>query len=185
MTFFQILNILSASLAVILVFLLASFNKFVRLRNRVKTDFSDIEIQLRRRASLIQNLVDLIREYATHEKNTFSDVTKARSALDNSKTTHETAQASNMLTETLRSLMMVTEAYPELKASDNYKQTHKDLLETENLVAQYRETYNKSVEFFNNTIQTFPNLLIAGLFGFESEELFQQMNASDTTVSKK
>lgn len=184
MTLFQSLLVVSGVLIFALLYLLTTFNHLIKLRNRVKTDFSDIDIQLRRRASLIQNLVDMVREYTKHENHTFKDVAAARSALDNSKTTHQTAQANNMLTETLRSLLMVTEDYPELKATENYQQLRQDLLQTENGIAQYREEYNQTVEKYNNTIQTFPNLLVAGLFGFEPSDLFQESEGSAFVVAK-
>lgn len=173
MSIFQIMSIISAVIGVILLYLLTTYNALVRLKNRVKTDFSDVDIQIHRRASIIQSLVDLVKEYAKHEKETFTGVAKARAALDNSKTAGEKAQADNMLTDTLRSLMMVTESYPELKADKNFQELHRDLLSTEDMIARYREEYNKTVERFNNMIETFPNLLVAGLFAFTSEPLFQ------------
>ncbi|PIY80684.1 MAG: hypothetical protein COY80_01760 [Candidatus Pacebacteria bacterium CG_4_10_14_0_8_um_filter_42_14] len=180
MSIFQILSIISATIGAILLYLLATYNSLIRLRNRVKTDFSDVDIQLHRRSSIIQSLVELVKEYAKHEKETFTGVAKARAALDNSKTAGEKAQADNMLTDTLRSLMMVTEAYQELKADKNFQELHRDLLSTENMIAKYREEYNRTVERFNNMIQTFPNLLVAGLFAFNSEPLFQ----ADSTNKK-
>ncbi|OGJ15677.1 MAG: hypothetical protein A2632_00635 [Candidatus Pacebacteria bacterium RIFCSPHIGHO2_01_FULL_46_16] len=173
MTLFQILSIISATVGVILLYLLTTYNGLIRLRNRVKTDFSDVDVQLHRRSSIIQSLVELVKTYAKHEKDTFTDVAKARAALDTSVTAGAKAKADNMLTETLRSLMMVTEAYPELKANKNFQELHRDLLAAENMIARYREEYNKTVERFNNTIQTFPNLLVASLFVFESQSLFQ------------
>jgi len=173
MTIFQILSIVAATVGVVLLYLLTTFNALIRLRNRVKTDFSDVDVQLNRRSSIIQSLVELVKHYAKHEKETFTDVAKARAALDTSATAGEKAKADNMLTETLRSLMMVTEAYPELKADKNFQELHRDLLSTENMVARYREEYNKTVERFNNMIQTFPNLLVASLFAFTAEPLFQ------------
>ena len=185
MTLFQALLAISAVLVLTLLYLLSTFNHLIRLRNRVRTDFSDIDIQLRRRASLIQNLVDMVREYTKHESKTFKEVAAARTALDNSRTATQTAQANNMLSETLRSLLMVTEDYPELKATENYQQLRQDLLSTENSLAQYREEYNQTVERYNNTIQTFPNLLVAGLFGFENSDLFQESEGSAFSVAKE
>lgn len=184
MTLFQSLLIISGVLIFALLYLLTTFNHLIRLRNRVRADFSDINIQLRRRASLIQNLVDMVREYTKHESKTFKEVAEARSALDNSRTAHQTAQANNMLTETLRSLLMVTEDYPELKATENYQQLRQDLVQTENDVANYREEYNETVEIYNNSIEVFPNLLVAGLFGFESSEYFQEGESSAFTITK-
>lgn len=169
---FMVLEVVSGVLAVLFLYVWATYNAIIKKRNQVKTDFSDIDVQLKRKGSLIQNLVELVKEYAKHEKETFQGVAQARSALDTSKSTHDTAKAENMLTQTLRSLFMVVEQYPKLVASENYKQLRDDLNETENLIASYREEYNRSVQDFNNFIQTFPNLLVATSFGFHEEELF-------------
>lgn len=155
-----------------LLYLWSAYNSFVTERNRVKTDYADIDVQLKRRASLIENLATLVREYTKHEKGTFEDVTKARSAIENAKSAKESAKADNMLTSTLRSLFAVSEAYPELLASKNYQQLSETLQQTENSIAQYRETYNQTVLNYNNMLQVFPNLLVARLFGFTEEELF-------------
>ncbi|MBP7876040.1 LemA family protein [Candidatus Woesebacteria bacterium] len=175
--FLSVLLILTVFFGMVFLFLLSNYNLLIRLRNRVRTDFSDIEVQLRRRGSLVQTLVDMVREYAKHENDTFKGVAAARSALERSTTPGETAKADNMLTETLRSLMMVTEAYPELRASENFQQLRQDILRTEDQIATYRETYNKTVERFNNVVQTFPSLLVANLFSFSSEALFQQSSS--------
>lgn len=184
MTLYQLLTIFSLTLAVILFYLLTMFNSLVRLRNRVRTLFSDIDIQLRRRAALLQNLVDLVREYTSHEEKTFTGVAKARAAVDNSRGAHQSAKADNMLTETLRSLMMVTEAYPELKADANFKELRRDLLDAENAIAEFRQSYNKGVETYNNAIQIFPNMLVAALFGFEPEELFEPSPTDEAPIKK-
>lgn len=168
-----LLWILTGLLAFVLLFLWNRYNAFVSGRNRVKTDFADIGVQLRRRASLIENLVAVVREYAKHEKTTFSDVTKARAALENPHGPKDSAKADNMLTQTLKSLFAVSEAYPELRASENYQSLRGDIKETEDRIAQYRETYNQTVLNYNTTIQTFPNLLVVNLFGFQDEELFE------------
>jgi len=117
---FYYLSIFAITVLVILLYLQGKYNSFVKLRNRVKTDFSDISIQLQKRAALIQTLVELVKDYAKHENRTFTKVAKARAALENSSSTQESAQAENMLSQTLRSLMAVSESYPELKASENY-----------------------------------------------------------------
>ncbi|HCM38199.1 MAG: LemA family protein [Candidatus Gottesmanbacteria bacterium GW2011_GWB1_43_11] len=168
----QVLVTISLGLAFLLLYIWSAYNSMIRRRNQVKTDFSDIDIQLKRRSSLIQNLVDLVKDYARHEKETFENVAKARAAVDTSKTAGESARADNMLTQTLRSLFMVVENYPKLQASDNYKQLREDLVDTENLIAMYREDYNRSVQRYNNLIQTFPNLFVAQLFKFYEEEFF-------------
>lgn len=167
-----LLWILGGIFAFILLILWVSYNAFITQRNRVKTDFADIDVQLKRRASLIENLAAIVREYAKHEKGTFSDVAKARAALETPHSPKQSAQADNMLTAALKSLFAVSEDYPELLASKNYQELRADIKETEDRIAQYREEYNQTVLDYNTMIQTFPNLLIAGLFGFEEEELF-------------
>lgn len=168
-----LLWILAGIIAFILLFLWNRYNAFVAGRNRVKTDFADIDVQLRRRASLIENLVAIVREYAKHEKGTFSDVARARAALEKPHSPKDSAQADNMLTAALKSLFAVSEDYPDLVASKNYQELRIDIKETENLIAQYREEYNQTVLDFNTMIQTFPNLLVANLFSFPEEELFE------------
>lgn len=168
-----LLWILVAIAVFILLFLWAKYNGFIVARNKVKTDFADIDVQLRRRASLIENLVAIVREYAKHEKGTFTDVTKARTALEQPHGPKESAAADNILTQTLKSLFAVSEGYPDLLASKNYQDLRIDIKETENLIAQYREQYNQTVLDYNTTIQTFPNLLVAKLFDFGEEELFE------------
>ena len=176
---FIVLGTTAFVLFLILLYLWSAYNAFVTKRNQVKTDYSDIDIQLKRRASLIENLANLVKNYATHEKTTFEDVAKARSALDLSKTASDAAKAENMLTQTLRSLFAVVEDYPKLQASQNFQQLRDDLKETENLIARYREEYNQTVQQYNNLIQTFPNLLAAGLFRFDPEDLFQTTGSTE------
>ena len=170
---FTLLGSFSVILFFVLLYIWSKYNLFIKKRNQVKTDYSDIDIQLKRRASLIEQLANMVRGYAKHEKETFENVAKARSALDTSKTASDAAQAENMLAQTLRSLFAVVENYPKLQASENYKTLRDDLKETENLIAGYREEYNRSVQNYNNTIQIFPNLLVAALFQFQEKELFQ------------
>lgn len=166
-------------LLLMVLFLISTYNLFVKLTNQVKTNYSDIDIQLKRRASLVQSLVDLVKDYAKHENDTFKGVASARSAIDNSKNVQELATADNLLTQTLRSLFMVTESNPDLKANENYKEIKQDLVSAENLVASYREEYNSSVEKYNNSIQTFPNLISAFIFNFKEAELFNSAAAKE------
>lgn len=170
--------IVAGLLFVILIFLWSTYNGFIKARNQVKTDFADIDVQLKRRASLIENLASVVKGYAKHEKDTFVDVAKARSAVEKAESPSQSAKGNNMLTSTLKSLFAVAESYPSLRASDNFKELQDQLEETENAIAQYRETYNQTVLNYNTKIQTFPNLLAAGLFGFAQEELFQPEEAT-------
>ncbi len=170
--FFWIAGTISFVVFLLLVFFWGAYNTFIQKKNQVKTDYSDITVQLKRKGDLIDKLVDLTKDYAKHEKDTFEGVAEARSALDTSKGAHQTAKAENMLTDTLRSLFMVVESNPQLKANENYLALRSDLTSTEDVLAKYREEYNLTVQDYNNTIQTFPNLLAARIFGFTQEELF-------------
>ncbi len=172
---YTLLSAISAILAFLILYVWSSYNRLIRLRLQVKTDFSDIDIQLKRRLSLIDNLVGMVKAYTKHEKETFTEVTKARSAVESSDGVQGKAEASDALSRTLKSLFMVVEAYPELKASENYKTLRDDLLETENLIAGYREDYNRSVQGYNTAIQMFPALLVASLFGFREEDFFKSV----------
>lgn len=183
MTLFNDLAIAAGLLLVGFLWLWATYNSFVKQQNQVKTDFSDIDIQVKRRSSLIQNLADMVKGYAKHEKETFSDVAKARSAVDNSQGAKDSAVAENMLSTTLRSLFAVVEAYPELQASKNFQGLQDELKETENLIATYREQYNLSVQKYNTMIQTFPNLFASSLFRFSPAELFQASSTPDNKIA--
>lgn len=149
------------------------YNSLVKLRNRVKNAWSQIDVQLNRRADLIPNLVETVKGYAKHEKTVFENVTAARAGLMNAKTVHETAEANNILTETLKSLFAVAENYPDLKASENFRELQGQLEETENKIAYSRQFYNDTVLMYNNKCQMVPSNIIASLFNFQEEEFFE------------
>lgn len=169
---FIVARVLTIILVVVLIWSWSLYNSLIKKRNQVKTDLSDVNIQLRRKADLIDKLVAMVREYATHEKNTFKEVTEARSTLSNSKGIQDSAKAENMLTQTLRSLMMVVESYPKLEANKSFQDLRIDLKGTEDQIAIYREEYNMSVQKLNNEIQLFPNVLLSNLLKFTEEPLF-------------
>lgn len=183
---YTVLFYILAPVAVVSLFVFlyfwSTYNTFVNLLNQVKTDYSDIDIQLKFRGSLLQNLADMVTSYAKHEKETYSQVAMARSAIDNSKTASASAKADNMITETLRSLFAVVESYPKLQASENFQKLQEDIKTTEANIANYREEYNQSVQRYNNNIQTFPNLLAAIIFNFKEAELFQISQTPDNKV---
>lgn len=149
------------------------YNSLVKLRNRVKNAWSQIDVQLNRRADLIPNLVETVKGYAKHEKTVFENVTAARAGLMNAKTVQETAEANNILTETLKSLFAVAENYPDLKASENFRELQGQLEETENKIAYSRQFYNDTVLMYNNKCQMVPSNIIASLFNFQEEEFFE------------
>ncbi|KKS86397.1 MAG: LemA-like protein [Candidatus Gottesmanbacteria bacterium GW2011_GWB1_43_11] len=151
----------------LVLFVWGLYNSLVTLRVRIKEAMSQIDVQLKRRADLIP-----IKGYAKHEKGVFEEVTKARSALMGAGSAHEKAVADNMLTGALKSLFAVAEAYPNLRASENFQQLQKELSDTEDKVAYSRQFYNNVVMEYNTKIMMFPNSLIAGQFGFKSEEFF-------------
>jgi LemA protein len=139
----------------------------------VREAWSGIDIQLKRRSSLIPNLVETVRGYASHERGTFEAVTRARAMLDTAGGAQQAAQANNMLTQALRSLFAVAEAYPELKANQNFLQLQAELTDTEEKIAYARQFYNRNVLSYNTSVQTVPTAMIAGMFGFTIEEFFE------------
>src|SRR3990172_10473384 len=160
-------------LVLLVVYLVASYNGFVVLKTRIQEALSGIDVQLKRRADLIPNVVETVKGYAKHEKGVFTEVTKARTALMGAKSPQEKAQADNMLTGALKSLFAVAEAYPDLKASANFQDLQRQLEDTEDKVAYSRQFYNSNVLDFNTKVQTFPGNVIANTFGFKQEEYFQ------------
>jgi LemA protein len=163
-----------AILALLLVVaLVAIYNRLVVLRNRVENAWSQIDVQLRRRYDLIPNLVETVKGYAAHESNVFQKVTEARSAAMGAQSVKEQSQAENVLTDTLKSLFAVAEAYPQLKANENFMMLQEELSGTESKIAYARQFYNDSVMSFNTALQTFPNNVIAGMFNFKERDYFE------------
>jgi LemA protein len=158
---------------ILVIYSIYQYNGLVQLRNRVKNAWSQIDVQLKRRADLIPNLVETVKGYAKHEKTVFENVTKARSSLMNATTVKENAEANNMLTDSLKSLFAVAENYPELKASENFRQLQAQLSETEDKIAYSRQFYNDTVLMFNNKVQMFPSNILASLFHFTEAEYFE------------
>ena len=158
--------------AVFAIYLIGQYNGFIVLKTRIQEALSGIDVQLKRRADLVPNLVETVKGYAKHEKSVFAEVTKARSSLMNAGTLGEKAKADNMLTGALKSLFAVAEAYPELKASTNFQDLQRQLEDTEDKVAYSRQFYNANVLDFNNKAQMFPTSIIANMFGFKLFEFF-------------
>ncbi|MCS7006520.1 MAG: LemA family protein [Thermoleophilia bacterium] len=170
MTILLVLVVVLVLLGLLLVFL---YNRLVRLRNRVDNAWAQIEVQLKRRWDLIPNLVETVKGYAAHERETFEAVTEARARAQQAQTPGEAAQAEGILGAALGRLLAVAEAYPELQADENFRQLQTELAETENRVAVARQVYNDAVLTYNNAIQTFPGLVVAGPFGFTAREFFE------------
>lgn len=172
-------------LVLIGLWLLFTYNGLVTLRNRVREAWSQIDVQLKRRSSLIPNLVEAVKGYAKHEKSVFENVTKARSALLGAKNPGEAAAANNMLTGALKSLFAVAEAYPDLKASENFKQLQEELSDTETKVAASRQFYNTNVLDLNNSLEQFPSSLVGSMFGFQKEEFFKATEEEKKDIQVK
>ena len=164
----MILEILSVVAVLVLGLLfVVIYNKLIKQRNRVENSWAQIEVQLKRRNNLIPNLVETVKGYAQHEKNLFENVAKARAAMMSAKGINETADASNQLSSTLKSLFAVTENYPELKANQNFMQLQQELSETEDKIAYTRQFYNDNAMKSNISIQTIPTNIIARIMTFE------------------
>lgn len=157
----------------IVVFLILLFNGLIVARNRVRNAWSQIDVQLQKRIDLVPNLVETVKGYAKHERETFAMVTQARTAMVNAKGVGEKAKASDLLSGALKNLFAVAEAYPELKANQNFLQLQEELTGVEEKIAYSRQFYNDSVLEYNNSIQVFPNNLLAGILGFQHIEFFE------------
>ncbi len=157
----------------ILFWFLLTYNGLGTLRNRVREACSQIDVQLKRRSSLIPNLVEAVKGYVKHEKEVFENVTKARSALLGAKSPAEAARADNQLTGALKTLFAVAEAYPNLKASENFKELQEELSDTETKVAAARQFYNRNVLDLNNSLETIPSVWVGRLFNFQKETFFK------------
>jgi LemA protein len=154
------------------LFFWLGFNGLVRRRNAVDNAWSQIDVQLKRRHDLIPNLVETVKGYAAHERGTFEAVTNARANAINAQTPQDQAQAENVLSGALKSLFAVAEAYPDLKANQNFLNLQEELTASEDKVAYARQYYNDSVLSYNTQIQKFPTVLLAGMFHFEKREFF-------------
>jgi LemA protein len=164
------------------IFLVWLYNSLIGARLRVREALSQIDVQLKRRTDLIPNLVETVKGYAKHEKDVFENVTKARASLMNASGTEDKAQANNQLSQALKSLFAVAEAYPALRATENFKALQDELSDTENKIAYSRQFYNSNVMDYNNKIAVFPASLFANLFGFKPAEFFAASEAEKKAV---
>lgn len=164
--------IIGGLIALVGVYFWSLYNALVSLKTNIEEGWSQIDVQLKRRADLIPNLVESVKAYAKHEKTVFNDVTKARSAMMGAKTLSGKAQASDMLSSALGKLIAVAEAYPQLKANENFVQLQKELSDTEDKVAYSRQYYNNLIRDYNEKIRTFPNTLFNESMGFKEQEFF-------------
>jgi len=164
--------IVLAVVFVILLYVMVVYNGLITLRNRVREAWSDIDVQLKRRYDLIPNLVETVKGYASHEKDTFNKVIEARSKAMSATGAKEKGEAENVLSGTLKSLFALSENYPDLKASVNFLELQKELTDTEDKIQASRRFYNGNVMNFNTKIEMFPSNIIAQMFGFKVSEFF-------------
>lgn len=160
-------------LILVVLYFIGVYNHLVVLKTRIQEALSGIDVQLKRRADLIPNLIETVKGYAKHEKEVFENVTKARSALMSAESVSEKAEADNMLTGALKSLFAVAEAYPDLKANTNFSELQRQLEDTEDKIAYSRQFHNSNVLEYNAKIQMFPSNIVAGMFGFAAFDFFK------------
>jgi LemA protein len=170
-------------LAVLIVFfLMMTYNRLVRLRNRTEAAWSQIDVQLTRRHDLIPNLVETVKGYAAHERETLEAVVKARQQAVQAQGVEDQAQAENILTGALRQLFAVAEAYPDLKANENFLALQEELTGTESRIAFSRQFYNEQVLAYDNALEVFPSNIVAGMFNFQPRPYFEAEEASRAPV---
>jgi LemA protein len=167
------LYIVLGVVVLLILFVIAVYNGLVRKRIRCDEAWSQIDVQLKRRYDLIPNLIETVKGYAAHERQTLEEVVQARNAAISATGVKQQAEAENMLTGALNKLFALSEAYPNLKANENFAQLQEELTSTENKIAFARQHYNDSVAVYNIATQTFPNNILAGLFGFQKRDMFE------------
>lgn len=165
--------VIIAIIVILVIWAIASYNKFVTLRVRSEEAWSDIDVQMKRRYDLIPNLVDTVKGYAKHEKELFEKVTEARANAISAKGVDEHAKAEGELSNTLKSIFAIAEAYPELKANENFGKLQDELTDTEDKIQAARRFYNGNVRELNIATQSFPSSIIAGIFKFGKKQLFE------------
>lgn len=180
----MILWIILGVVALLVLFLWMTYNSLVTLKIRVDEAWSDITVQLKRRVDLIPNLVNTVKGYAAHETSVFEKVTEARSAIQNANGVKEAAAGENMLEGALKSLFAVAEAYPDLKANQNFMQLQQELVDTEDKIQAARRFYNGGVRDLNTKIRLFPNNIFAGMLGFKEREFFE-LNDAEQAVAEQ
>lgn len=176
--------ILLGVIAVIGLMVASTYNNLVRLRNNRENAFANIDVQLKQRYDLIPNLVNTVKGYAAHESETFEKVIKARNMAMGATSINDKIEANNMLTSALAGLKVTVEAYPELKANTNFLQLQGELSDIENKLAAVRRFFNSATKEYNNAVEVFPANLIAGMFGFHKEPMFEIAAEERATVEK-
>ncbi|NUP89622.1 MAG: LemA family protein [Candidatus Sumerlaeia bacterium] len=176
--------IIGGIVLLVVIWLIVTYNGLVALKNRVENAWSQIDVQLKRRYDLIPNLIETVKGYLKHERETLENVIRARQVAMDAKGVKEQAAAENMLTSTLRSLFAVSEAYPDLKADQNMARLQEELSATENKIAFARQFYNDETQRLNTSIESFPANIVAGMFRFEKREFFEIEAAGERQAPK-
>ncbi len=171
-------------IVILILMIIGMYNSLIRLRNQVKNAWSQIDVQLKRRHDLIPNLIETVKGYMTHERGTFEAITQARSNAMSATTVAQKGQTEGVLSGLMGKLQVAVEAYPELKANQNFLALQEELTSTENKISFSRQAYNDQVLFYNNKIQVFPSNIIAGMFNFQNETFFEIADASEKEVPK-
>jgi LemA protein len=179
----MVLIVLIVIAVLLALYVIVTYNGLVRLRNRIQNAWAQIDVQLRRRYDLIPNLVETVKGYAAHEKGTFEAVTQARANAINAEGPADQARAENMISGALKSLFAVSEAYPDLKANQNFLSLQEELSGTEGRISYARQYYNDAVLRMNTKIQSFPSNILANMFGFKEHEYFEADEGSRGPVS--
>jgi len=179
-----VLAVVSVLFLLIVIWAIATFNLLVRLRAEVENAWAQIDVQLKRRYDLIPNLVETVKGYAAHERETLEKVVQARNAAISAQGVAAKAEAENMLTSTLRSIFALAEAYPNLKANENFLALQEELASTENKISLARQYFNDSVMRYNASIQQFPTNIIAGMCGFTRREFFELTDTAEREAPK-
>jgi LemA protein len=178
------LIIFVALVAVVIIMLVSIYNSLIRLRNQVKNAWSQIDVQLKRRHDLIPNLIETVKGYMTHERETLQNITDARSKAMGADTVADKAKAESALSGAMSKFFLVVENYPDLKANQNFLALQEELTSTENKISFARQSYNDQVLFYNNKIEMFPSNIIAGMFNFNKEDFFEIEDATEREVPK-
>ena len=169
----MLIYIIIAIVLLILIYFGATYNSFVGLNNTVKEAFATMDVYLKKRWDLIPNIVETVKKYAEHEKSTLEEIVELRNSAYDNMSANEKVDVNNKLSQGINKLMAIAEAYPDLKANDNFKDLHQQLTKIEDDVANSRKYYNGAVRVFNNKVQMFPSNIIAGMLGFKEQKMFE------------
>ena len=180
-----VLYVILAILVLLALYFISTYNGLIRLRNRMKDQWAQIEVQLKRRADLIPNLVETVKGYVKHEKSTLEDVVKARNTYVTAQTPEEEMKAAGEVTKALNKLLALTENYPELKANENFMNLQNELKESEDKISITRQFYNDTVLSYNNKREVFPSSIVAGMFNFEAGKFFEASEEDKKTPQVK